>query len=209
MKLEEITDSFRIRFKFENELNDEGYQIIAGIDEVGRGCVAGPVVACSCILPANFNVSKTYDSKRFNKRQRFLLEEEIKKTSCLFAFGEASVTEIDRINIYQSARLAMKRSVMNLLQMPDALLIDAMDVDLNLKQLKIIHGDQLSNLIAAASILAKCHRDRIMIKMAEKYPEYGFERNVGYLTSEAKKALLEYGITPIHRKTFAPISKLI
>ncbi len=209
MKLEEITDSFRIRFKFENELNDEGYQIIAGIDEVGRGCVAGPVVACSCILPANFSVSETYDSKRFNKRQRFLLEEEIKKASCLFAFGEASVTEIDRINIYQSARLAMKRSVMNLLQMPDALLIDAMDVDLNLKQLKIIHGDQLSNSIAAASILAKCHRDRIMIKMAEKYPEYGFERNVGYFTSEAKKALLEYGITPIHRKTFAPISKLI
>ncbi|MDI4583988.1 ribonuclease HII [Oenococcus sp. UCMA 14587] len=209
MKLNEISISFKTRFKFENELKNEGYRIIAGIDEVGRGCVAGPVVACSCILSTDFNVSETYDSKRFNKKQRLLLEERIKNSSCSYTFGQASAAEIDQINIYQSARLAMKRSVMNLLQIPDALLIDAMDIDLNLKQLKIIHGDQLSNSVAAASILAKCYRDRIMVQMAEKYPEYGFERNAGYLTSEAKKALLKYGITPIHRKSFAPISKLI
>ncbi|EHN59510.1 ribonuclease HII [Oenococcus kitaharae] len=209
MKIADIRADFPARFQFENELKTAGFPIVAGIDEVGRGCVAGPVIACACILPADFSLAETFDSKSLTKTRRLAIEAELKKSVLDFAFGEVSAAEIDRINIYQAARQAMKKAVLALHTEPSALVIDAMSVDLPLKQVKIIHGDRLSNSIAAASILAKGHRDRIMAKMAEKYPGYGFERNVGYLTKEGKKALLEYGITPIHRKSFAPVSNLL
>ncbi|MFT8917318.1 MAG: ribonuclease HII [Oenococcus sp.] len=209
MKIADIRADFPARFQFENELKTAGFPIIAGIDEVGRGCVAGPVIACACILPADFSLSETFDSKSLTKIRRLAIEAELKKSVSDFAFGEVPAAEIDRINIYQAARLAMKKAVLALHTEPSALVIDAMSVDLPLKQVKIIHGDRLSNSIAAASILAKGYRDQIMAKMAEKYPGYSFERNVGYLTKEGRKALLEYGITPIHRKTFAPVSNLL
>ncbi|MDN6899765.1 ribonuclease HII [Oenococcus sicerae] len=209
MKLDEIRAGFPTRFKFEKELKEKGYQVIAGIDEVGRGCIAGPVIACACILPKNFNVAETYDSKQLTKYQRHLAEEKIRQQAVAFAFGEISSVEIDHLNIYEASRKAMKNAVLQLARQADVLLVDAMQIDLDIKQLKLIHGDQLSVSISAASILAKEHRDRIMIKMAKKYPEYGFERNVGYFTRESREALLKYGITPIHRKSFAPVSNLL
>ncbi|WP_439426130.1 ribonuclease HII [Oenococcus alcoholitolerans] len=205
MKISEIKKGFPQRFLFENELKSTGAKYIAGIDEVGRGCLAGPVVACACILKNDFFVEDCFDSKQLSKKRRKELEPQIKDSLVCFAFGKVSATNIDKMNIYQATKIAMKMAVEKLSVTPDHLLIDAMTIDSKIEQKKIIHGDQKSNSIAAASILAKVYRDDLMKEYDKLYPGYGFSANMGYLTKQHQDALAKYGITPIHRRSFAPI----
>ncbi len=207
MKFIDIKKNFFRRFMFERSLRKNGYSLIAGIDEVGRGCIAGPVVACAVILKTQFNLKGCFDSKQLTKLQRKKIEPLIKLQILDFAFGSVSSKKIDKINIYNASKEAMGKAVLNLKLVPDFLLVDAMSIETSIKQKKIIHGDQLSNSVAAASILAKQYRDRLMSIYNKLYPGYFFNRNKGYLTEKHKRALFQKGASPIHRLSFNPIRK--
>lgn len=192
----------------ENQLKEEGYHFIAGIDEVGRGPLAGPVVAAAVILPPDIPALQIDDSKKLSLKMRNELYEVIMEKAVV-GIGEVDNTIIDEINIYQATRKAMKEAVEALDPAPDALLIDAMQIAMDIKQISLIKGDAQSYSIAAASIVAKVYRDRLMEKYAEKFPNYQFENNAGYGTKAHLEGLEDYGITPIHRRSFEPIkSKL-
>ena len=189
------------------EQAEAGY--VAGVDEVGRGPFAGPVVAAAVILNADYIPAGIHDSKKLTKAVRERLFIEIKKTS-IVGLGESSVEEIDSINILQASLLAMRRAVAALKTRPDFVLVDGnKDPDLGIKTRTIIKGDTISLSIAAASIVAKVTRDRKMCALAEDYPHYGWEKNAGYGTAEHRKGLREYGVTPLHRRSFAPIRALL
>ncbi|WP_194774347.1 ribonuclease HII [Pararhodonellum marinum] len=181
----------------------------AGCDEVGRGCLCGPVVAAAVILPSDYANEFINDSKKLSKENRIWLAEEIKKHALSWAVAQSEVAEIDRINILNASFLAMERAVLSLTVNPEHLLIDGNRFKSNLKIPFdcIIKGDSKIASIAAASILAKVHRDTIMSSLAIKYPGYGWERNVGYPTKEHRRALMQMGVTPIHRKSFKLIPK--
>ena len=179
--------------------------IEAGCDEVGRGCLAGPVVAAAVILPKGFTHPYLTDSKKISARQRLQLREEIQQHALAYAVAEVSNQQIDEINILNASFLAMHLALDQLKLRPELILVDG-----NRFQPYpftphecVIKGDSLYYSIAAASVLAKTHRDILMQKLAQKYPQYGWERNVGYPTNAHRLAIQEHGITPWHRKSFA------
>lgn len=182
---------------------------IAGIDEVGRGPLAGPVIAAAVILDRKNIPEGINDSKKIPKAKRILLAEKIKENS-IYAYGAASEIEIDEINILQASLLAMKRASDGLSIVPKTTLIDGnYKPDIKNNTISIIKGDSKSVSIAAASILAKVYRDEIMLKYSKQFPEYGFQTNSGYGTKEHLSALKNYGITPIHRKSFKPVHNIL
>ena len=182
---------------------------IAGIDEVGRGPLAGPVIAAAVILDRKNIPEGINDSKKIPKARRILLAEKIKENS-IYAYGAASEIEIDEINILQASLLAMKRASDGLSVVPKTTLIDGnFKPDIKNNTISIIKGDSKSVSIAAASILAKVYRDEIMLKYSKQFPEYGFQTNSGYGTKEHLSALKNYGITPIHRKSFKPVHNIL
>lgn len=199
---------------FEKQARMNGASIIAGVDEAGRGPLAGPVVAAAVIVgddwPEGLN-----DSKKLTAKRRFHLAEQI-MDRCIWAIGRADVDEIEQLNIYHASHLAMCRAVDGLAQhpaglMPDLALIDgpAVPTGLRIRGQAIVKGDALSLSIAAASILAKTHRDRIMEDLAQHYPGYGWEKNAGYPTKLHKQALLDLGVTPHHRRGYAPVHNIL
>ena len=175
-------------------------KIIAGVDEVGRGCLAGPVIASAVILRNNIPGLK--DSKKLTSLQRNKLSELIMQNS-YFSFGTASEQEIDEINILQASLLAMKRAILNLSTKPEKVLIDGIHKpDLDIDTQTIIGGDSIVDEISAASIIAKVYRDNLMMQFDKKYPDFYFSNHKGYGTKLHKAAIKKHGITPIHRKTF-------
>lgn len=189
--------------EFENEAYADGYKIVCGVDEAGRGPLAGPVYAAAVILPKSHIIEGVNDSKKISEKKRELLFDKIINECVSYAIGTASVEEIDEINILQATFLAMRRAVDKLTVKPDIALIDGnKKPGLDIAEREIIKGDAKSASIAAASILAKVSRDRYMLDMAEKYPQYQFEKHKGYGTKLHYEMLSEHGVSPIHRKTF-------
>ncbi len=183
--------------------------ITAGIDEVGRGCLAGPVVSAAVVLKDGVNLKLLKDSKKiaFNKRE--LVSEHIRENS-YFAIGVASVEEILRLNILNASLLSMKRAIDQLVVKPDLTLIDGNFAPKGIKNYKtIINGDEKVKVISAASILAKVYRDRLMIKLSEKFSNYAWERNFGYGTKAHLEGLKKFGVTIHHRKGFKPVHKML
>lgn len=210
-----IEDRRRQRFQelisYERSLWDQGKDYIVGIDEVGRGPLAGPVVTAAVVLPKDFDAIWVDDSKKLSEKRRLQVAKEIKEKAIAYALGKVGPQMIDQVNIRQATIMAMKGTLelleQNLKQacggQVDMVLIDAMTLDgVEHEQRSIIKGDATSASIAAASILAKVERDKYMIKQAEKYPQYGWIKNKGYGTKEHMEALKLYGPTPIHRMTF-------
>ena len=187
----------------ENQHFDKGVRLIAGIDEAGRGPLAGPVCAAAVILPANVEIAGLNDSKKLSDKQRRELFPIIKEKALAYGIALASETEIDEINILQATFLAMRRAVEMLSIKPELLLVDGKRAcDFGIPTETVIHGDSLSASIAAASVLAKVTRDDYMLEQADVYPQYGFEIHKGYGTKAHYAALETYGHCPIHRLTF-------
>ncbi len=200
--IEELKRLEEISF-FEKELRKNGYNLIAGIDEVGRGPLAGPVITAAVILPENCIIEGINDSKKLSAAKREYLSEKIKEEAVAFSFGSASPDEIDDINILQATYRAMAKAIDGLKIKPDFVLADAVTIpNITVPQKGIIHGDAKSISIGAASIIAKVERDAMMSAYDEVYPGYGFDRNKGYGSSEHIEALKEMGPCPIHRKSF-------
>ncbi len=187
---------------FEDEARRSGYRLIAGIDEAGRGPLAGPVVAAAVVLPAGLRIRHLTDSKQLTPLKREHLFEEIQKRAICLAVGISESEVIDRINILEATQRAMEKAVMDLNPMPDYLLIDAVGIRSPIPQLGIVKGDLRSHSISAASVIAKVTRDRIMDEYHETYPVYNFRRHKGYGTPEHLIKIRTFGPSPIHRKTF-------
>ncbi|MDA7025881.1 ribonuclease HII [Bacillus sp. CLL-7-23] len=190
---------------YERSLTEHGYQYIAGIDEAGRGPLAGPVVAAAVILTKDCQILGLTDSKKLSKQKRedyysFIMEE-----ARAVGVGIVDADVIDDINIYEASKQAMTKAVQALSLAPDYLLIDAMSLPLVTKQTSLIKGDAKSASIAAGACIAKVTRDKLMDEYADKYPMYGFEKHKGYGTKEHLDALAKYGPSPIHRRSFAPV----
>jgi len=196
---------YPFRARYEREARTEGFRLIAGIDEAGRGCLFGPVFAAAAILSEDRPVRGLRDSKELEPEYRELLAGRIKDRAIAWAVASADAFEIDRVNIYQASRLAMRRAVERLNPTPDFLLIDALRIDWPAPQLPLIHGDAICQSIAAASILAKTERDACLRKWDEVFPQYGFSRHKGYGTDEHLAALDAHGPTPLHRFSFEPV----
>ena len=190
---------------YEKLAYQEGASFIAGVDEVGRGPLAGPVVAAAVILPKNIEDLGFDDSKKLSASKRKEIYRLIQEKAIAIGIGIVDSDIIDQVNIYQASRLAMQQAVSELKIQPDYLLIDAMKIDVNTPQIGIIKGDAKSISIAAASIVAKQVRDQMMQEFDELYPGYDFSNNAGYGTPKHLEGLKTKGICPIHRKTFAPI----
>lgn len=208
-KKEQIKQAHLERLSFERALRKEGFQYIAGIDEVGRGPLAGPVVTAAVILPENCDaLIGVTDSKQLSHEKRQAYVELIKEHALAYTITVTPVEVIDRVNIYEATRQSMLESVSALTIKPEYLLIDAMQLSIDIPQESLIKGDQRSLSIAAASIIAKEYRDQLMVAYAQQYPEFGFEQHMGYGTKQHLEMLSQYGYTPIHRKSFAPISQM-
>jgi ribonuclease HII len=188
--------------RYENELYEKGINYIAGMDEVGRGPLAGPVVTCAIILKKDILIEGVNDSKKVSEQKREALFNIILDNSVSYGIGIINEKIIDEINILNATRLAMKEAVEKLDVRPEHVLIDAENLNIEIPHTAIIKGDALSFSIAASSIVAKVTRDRMMAAYDEIYPEYGFKKNKGYGTSEHINAILKYGPSPIHRKSF-------
>ena len=194
---------------YERLAYQEGANFIAGVDEVGRGPLAGPVVAAAVILPKNIEDLGFDDSKKLSASKREEIYRLIQEKAIAIGIGIVDADIIDKVNIYQASRLAMQQAVSELKIQPDYLLIDAMKIDVNTPQIGIIKGDAKSISIAAASIVAKQVRDQMMREFDELYPGYDFSNNAGYGTPKHLEGLKSKGICPIHRKTFAPIKDFL
>jgi ribonuclease HII len=186
----------------EKSLWEQGYSLVAGIDEVGRGCLFGDVVAAAVILPAGLLIEGIDDSKKLSEKKRDILYDVIMKEAIAVGVGVVDVHMIEAINIKQAARLAMKQAVEQLPILPQYLLVDAENIDCGFPQMAIIHGDAVSQTIAAASIIAKVTRDRMCAEWDTSYPEYGIGIHKGYATKTHRDMLVRYGPTPLHRKLF-------
>ena len=197
-------------FDVETRLIRKGYKAIAGVDEVGRGCIAGPVMAAAVILNPQKIPSGLNDSKKLNLKNREKIFQSIQDT-CTFCVAHSSVEEIDQINILQAALLSMKRAILGLRIKPDFVLIDGNKnpegLEINFET--IIKGDSKSLSIAAASIVAKITRDRIMSRLDKEFPGYNWSQNAGYPTKMHKSAILNIGITPYHRRSFKPVYNIL
>lgn len=196
---------FRCDTRFEREARRAGFRLVAGVDEAGRGALFGPVFAAAVILSPERPVRGLRDSKELEPLRREALAERIQHTAVAWAVASVEAGEIDQINIYEASRLAMKHAVEQLRPAPDFLFVDAMSVDVGVPQRALIKGDARCRSIAAASILAKVHRDRCLEEWDAVYPQYGLGRNKGYGTPEHKRALAQYGPTPQHRRSFLPV----
>ena len=194
---------------YERLAYQEGASFLAGVDEVGRGPLAGPVVAAAVILPKNIEDLGFDDSKKLSASKREEIYQLIQEKAIAIGIGIVDADIIDQVNIYQASRLAMQQAVSELKIQPDYLLIDAMKIDVNTPQIGIIKGDAKSISIAAASIVAKQVRDQMMQEFDELYPGYDFSNNAGYGTPKHLEGLKSKGICPIHRKTFAPIKDFL
>ena len=192
----------------EQALRHCGFQRIAGVDEVGRGALFGPVVAAAVILPECLNElaeAGLKDSKQLTREERESLDEQIRGMALAICVAEVDAATIDRVNIYQATRMAMLEAVLGLIPVPDHLLIDAMRIDHPCRQTKLIYGDALSLSIAAASVIAKVHRDAMMRELDVVHPGYGLASHKGYGTPEHRRALVERGPCALHRRSFAPV----
>ncbi|CAM3959096.1 ribonuclease HII [Catellicoccus marimammalium] len=208
-KREEQHQKFLERQKYERSLRTQGYTKIAGIDEVGRGPLAGPVVAAAVILPEDCTIEELNDSKQLSEKKREELFLAIQKEAIGIGVGICSPEEIDEYNIYEATKIAMQRAIAQLKEQPDCLLLDAMELPLEIPQQSLIKGDAKSISIAAASIVAKCIRDGQMKEYAKEYPYYDFEHNMGYGTKNHLKGLENHGICDLHRKSFEPIKSMV
>jgi ribonuclease HII len=197
-------------YLFERQTHQRGYHLIAGVDEAGRGPLAGPVVAAAVILQPNRPIDGVNDSKKLTERQRERLFDQIMAEALCIGIGSCSPAEIDRINILQATRLAMLEAVQQLAPQPDALLIDGITtIATPLHQQTIKQGDSRSASIAAASIIAKVSRDRLMLDYDQLYPQYGFGRHKGYGSAKHLAALRRHGPCPIHRLSFGGVRELV
>lgn len=188
--------------RYEKEWQAKGCHLIAGVDEVGRGPLAGPVVVASVIMPTDDIIPEVNDSKQVSEKKREKLYPLILEKAISYSFAVVSEKVIDEINILQATKVAMKEAISKLTIQPEVVLIDAVKLDIPYETQSIIKGDANSYNIACASIIAKVYRDKMMVKYAKTYPEYGFEKHKGYGTAEHIKAIGEYGACPIHRLTF-------
>lgn len=197
------------QLEFEKKLYEKNITLIAGIDEVGRGPLCGPVVACACILPVNYQLKGLNDSKKISEKRREELYEILIKEAVSYGIGIVDEKRIDEINIREASREAMEIAVKNLNIKPEHLLIDAMNINIDLPQDNIIKGDIRSLSISAASVIAKVTRDRMMYELDKEYPEYGFKKHKGYPTKEHLTNLQKFGILSNYRFTYRPVSDLI
>ncbi len=195
--------------KFETDLYNKGYKLIAGTDEAGRGPLVGPVVAAAVILPPNYYLEGLNDSKKLSEKKREIFYDIIMRDALSVGVGIVSPKEIDEINILEASRKAMNIALDNLKIKPDYIITDAMKLDRDVPVLPIIHGDALSETIAASSVIAKVTRDRIMVELDKKYPMYGFAEHKGYPTKKHIEKIQKYGIIEEYRKTFKPVKSLI
>lgn len=204
-----LNENYNMMQSYERAYRKKGRQYIAGIDEVGRGPLAGPVVSAAVILPEEPDLVGINDSKQLSEAERNKWAEKIKEVALSISYSVVSPERIDSLNIYEATKVSMKEAVEGLSIQPDCLLIDAMRIDCPVTQEKIIKGDAKSISIAAASIIAKVTRDNIMKELAVTYPGYGFERNAGYGTKDHLQGLKDFGVTPIHRRSFRPVKDLL
>ena len=192
-----------VDYSIENEYREKGFNIICGVDEAGRGPLAGPVYAAAVILPSDCVIEGLNDSKKLTEKKREALFDEIKEKALAYGIASADEKEIDEINILNATFLAMKRAIASLSVRPDLALIDGnQKPHTDIEEVTVIKGDAKSMSIAAASVLAKVSRDRFMLEMAEKYPQYEFARHKGYGTKLHYEKIAKYGVCDIHRRTF-------
>ena len=199
------TEELRLEkmLEYEKELYSKGYEYICGIDEAGRGPLCGPVVAAAVILKKGDKIEGVNDSKKLSEKKREQIYEEIKERAVAYSVGIVDEKTIDEINILEATRLAMKKAVEGLSTKAEYALVDAeKKVPIDIPYTPIIKGDALSESIAAASIIAKVTRDRMIVELDSKYPEYNFAKNKGYGTKQHTDAIKEYGLCPAHRKSF-------
>ena len=192
-------------YYFERKLRDKGIQLIAGVDEVGRGPLVGPVVAACVILPEEFSLEGLTDSKKLSEKKREYFYDEIMRQAISIGIGIISEKKIDEVNIYEATKLAMKEAISNCSVRPEHILIDAMPLSLDIPTTSIIKGDFKSITISAASVIAKVTRDRMLDELDKKYPMYDFKDNKGYPTKKHLEAIEEYGIIPEHRRSYGPV----
>ena len=206
----ELDEDLRLEqmLRYEKKLYKAGYQAIAGIDEVGRGPLAGPVVAAAVILPPGCKIKGLNDSKKIPKKKHMVIYQAILDQALAVGIGIMDNTVIDQVNIYEATKLALKEALSKLNLNPDYLLIDAMKLDVEIPQESIIKGDANSLSIAAASIVAKVTRDKLMTDYDKEFPGYDFAQNAGYGTKSHLQGLEQNGVTPIHRKTFEPVKSM-
>lgn len=190
------------KLQYEKEFLKKGYTLIGGVDEVGRGPLAGPVVCASVIMPLDDIIEGVDDSKKLSKKKRELLYDKIIEKAISYSIKQVEPSVIDEINILNATKQCMKNAIETLSIKPNVVLIDAVKLDLNVETFSIIKGDLKSYTIGCASIIAKVYRDRLMEEYSKIYPEYGFEKHSGYGTKQHITAIKEIGACPIHRKTF-------
>ena len=192
-------------YQFERELIDKGIKLIAGVDEVGRGPLVGPVVTAAVILPVNYQLEGLTDSKKLTEKKRDKFYDIIMQDAISVSIGMKDAKVIDEINIYEATKLAMMDAINGLKIKPEHVLIDAMPLDIDIAHTSIIKGDAKSLSIAAASVIAKVTRDRLMYELDMKYPMYNYKKNKGYPTKEHIESINKYGITDGYRKTYGPV----
>jgi ribonuclease HII len=200
-----LLKKLKCTLKFEKLAWASGAKLVAGVDEVGRGCLFGPVVAAAVILEPGYRIKGLRDSKLIDQETREKLAKRIKEHAIAYAVATVDVARIDQINIYWASLLAMREAIAQLTPAPDHLLVDAVRVNWECPQTNIIHGDALSVSIAAASIIAKVHRDEMIRRWDPVFPQYDLASNKGYRSPKHLAALNEYGPTPLHRLSFAPV----
>ena len=193
-------------YKYERDLLAKGIKLIAGVDEVGRGPLIGPVVAAAVILPPNYELPGLTDSKKLSEKKREYFFDIIKKDAIAIGIGIVDEKKIDEINIYEATKVAMKEAINNLKTKPEHILIDAMPLNLDIPTTSIIKGDLLSLTISAASVIAKVTRDHMLYEMDKEYPMYDLKNNKGYGTKKHIEAIKKYGITKYHRLSYKPVS---
>ena len=198
-------------YKYERELRNEGISFIAGVDEVGRGPLVGPVVAACVVLPENFNLEGLTDSKKLSEKKREYYFEEVKKQAIGVGVGIIDEKKIDEVNIYEATKLAMKEAIADCQKncKIEHILIDAMPLELDIPTTSIIKGDLKSITISAASVIAKVTRDKMLDELHEKFPMYDFKKNKGYPTKKHLLAIEEFGIIDEHRRSYGPVKKYL
>ena len=194
---------------YERKCLENGYKIIAGVDEVGRGPLVGPVVTACVILPEKFELPGLTDSKKLSEKRREELYPMIMEQAIGVGIGIVSAKRIDEINIYEATKEAMKMAISNCSSKPEHVLIDAMKLDLDIPSTSIIKGDLKSITISAASVVAKVTRDHMLIELDQKYPMYDFKHNKGYPTKKHLEALVKYGVLEEHRKSYGPVRNIL
>ena len=204
-----MTDTKIDLLKYEKDLYKEGYELIAGCDEVGRGPLVGPVVAAAVILPKNYKLEGLNDSKKLSEKKRNLFYDILVRDAISYGIGIVSPKRIDEINIYEASREAMLKALDNLSVTPEFILTDAMPLKNKDNVLSIVHGDALSLTIAAASVIAKVTRDNMMYELDKKYPMYGFKDHKGYPTKKHLENIKKYGILDNYRFTYKPVKEIL